>query len=216
MTKSKWRQKFKKWLGDWQLAFSGIALATKKPKFCLVAIISFLVFGTLLNLLAGGTASFALMGAVDFWGKLEIIRDAFLGVFGVGRAFTDWLLYFFIALLQGMLIGLVALVWKKRKDKALAAKAAASESTQNSDNLQRASLSVGLAVLGSGCPTCGTTLLAPLIGVISSSGGLALAGAISGILTAISIIIALFALKKVGKEAYIELVNESYQRKESK
>ena len=161
-----------------------------------------------MNLLSGGTASFSLIAVVDFPEKLKIIFDAFLALFGVGRSFLDWMLSFSIALIQGILVGLVALVWKKRKDNASAA--------ENSDNLQRSALAVGFAVLGSGCPTCGTTLLAPLIGAISSSGGLALAGAISGILTVISYLIALFALKKVGKEAYIEIVNEQYNKKGTK
>ena len=211
MNKNQWRNFWRKWFGDWKLAFSGIALAFKKPKFCIVFIITFLVFGTLMNLLAGGTAAFTIMGAVDFTGKLQIIGDSFLALFGVGREFLDWALYFSISLIQGLLVGLVALVWKKRKDKA----EEASKNSENSDNLQRAGLAAGLAVLGSGCPTCGTTLLAPLIGAISSSGGLALAGTISGLLTFASYLIALFALKKVSVEAYIELVSEQYKRKEN-
>jgi len=125
----------------------------------------------------------------------------------------------------------VALVWKRRKDRYVettSTKSANSTKTtkrtlatklqsvqnspSNSENLQHAGLAAGLAVLGSGCPTCGTTLLAPLIGAISSSSGLALAGTISGILTLASVLIALYALKKVGKEAYIELINESYKK----
>ena len=211
MNKNQWRNFWRKWLGDWKLAFSGIVLAFKKPKFCIVFIITFLVFGTLMNLLAGGTAAFTIMGAVDFAGKLQIIGDSFLALFGVGREFLDWALYFSISLIQGLLVGLVALVWKKRKDKA----EEASKNSENSDNLQRAGLAAGLAVLGSGCPTCGTTLLAPLIGAISSSGGLALAGTISSLLTFASYLIALFALKKVGVEAYIELISEQYKRKEN-
>ena len=78
-----------------------------------------------------------------------------------------------------------------------------------SDNLQRTGLAAGLAVLGSGCPTCGTTLLAPLIGAIGSSGGLALAGFLSGALTALSMIVALLALQKIGKEAFVELSTKS-------
>lgn len=205
MNKKKWRNFWRKWFGDWKLAFSGVALAFKKPKFCLVAGSTFLIFGILMNLLSGGTAAFNLIAVVDFPEKLKIIFDAFLSLFGVGRAFLDWALYFSIALLQGILVGLVALVWKKRKDKATR--------DSNSDNLQRSVLSAGFAVLGSGCPTCGTTLLAPLIGAVSSSGGLALAGALSGLLTTASYLIALFTLKKIGKEAYIELVAETYSPK---
>lgn len=212
MDKKKWRRLWQKWLGDWKLAFSGIALAFKKPKFYIAAGVTFIVFGTLMSLLSGGASAFSLMAVSDFGGKIEIIGNAFLALFGVGRSFLDWALYFSIALLQGILVGLVALVWKKRKDKATKANEKAANTT-NSDNLQRSALAAGLAVLGSGCPTCGTTLLAPLIGAISSSGGLALAGTISGILTIASYLIALYSLKRVGREAYIEIINEQYNKK---
>ena len=208
MNQKQWRNFWQKWLGDWKLAFSGILLAFKKPKFTITFIITFIVFGTLMNLLATGTSAFSLMAAVDFPGKIEIICNATLALFGVNRSFLDWALYFVISVLQGLLVALVVLVWKKRKDKA--------SKEANSENIQHSALAAGLAVLGSGCPTCGTTLLAPLIGAISSSGGLALAGAISGLLTFASIIIALYALKKIGKEAYVELINEFYHKKGTK
>lgn len=205
MNKKQWRNFWQKWLGDWKLAFSGIALAFKRPKFILAFVITFLVFGTLMNLLSSGTSAFTLMAAVDFPGKVKIIWDATLALFGVNRSFLDWTLYFVISLLQGLLVALVVLVWKRRRDKL--------SKESNSENLQRSALAAGFAVLGSGCPTCGTTLLAPLIGAISSSGGLALAGALSGLLTLASVLIALYALKKVGKEAYIEIISEQYNKK---
>ncbi len=205
MNKKQWRNFWQKWLGDWKLAFSGIALAFRRPKFILAFVITFLVFGTLMNLLSSGTSAFTLMAAVDFPGKVKIIWDATLALFGVNRSFLDWALYFVISLLQGLLVALVILVWKRRRDKL--------SKESNSENLQRSALAAGFAVLGSGCPTCGTTLLAPLIGAISSSGGLALAGALSGLLTLASVLIALYALKKVGKEAYIEIISEQYNKK---
>ncbi len=190
---------WRKWLDEWRLAGRGAVLATENRKFLGVAGAGFLVFGTVMNLLASGTAGMTLFGVASWGGKIKILGDSLLGLFGVGRNFWDFLLIFAISLLQGVLIGLVALVWKKRKD--------------NADNLQRAGLAAGLAVLGSGCPTCGSTLLAPLIGAISSSGGLALAGTLSGLLTVGSFVLALFAFKKLGFEAYVIIVDEKFKHK---
>ena len=193
-----------KWLDEWKLAAYGVVLATKRPKFVLVAVVVFLLFGTLMNLLNNGFASFRLMAAVDLGGKLEIIGGAFLAVFGVGRSFLDWALVFFISLLQGILIGLVVLVWHKKR-----------KADQNAENVQTAGLAAGLAVLSAGCPTCGTTLLMPVIGAISSTGGYALAGAVSGVIFIAAVAVALFALKKIGNEAYVIIVGEDYERRKN-
>lgn len=212
-TKKPNKQKFSwgRWLDQWKLAAYGIVLATKRPKFIVVAIVSFLVFGTLMNLLNNGLTSFRLMATVDFGGKLEIIGGAFLAVFGVGRNFLDWALVFIISLLQGILIGLVVLVWHKKRAKQKANLAA----EQNAENVQTAGLAAGLAVLSAGCPTCGTTLLMPVIGAISSTGGYALAGAISGVIFVLAMIVALWALKKIGNEAYVIIVSEDYERRKN-
>ncbi|MBR3220329.1 hypothetical protein IKF76_00460 [Candidatus Saccharibacteria bacterium] len=193
------RKKWSKWWDELSLALKGVLLATRYRKFNLIAVVAFLIFGALLNLLASGTASLSLFGVADFGGKMQIIWDALLGIFGVGRNFLDFLLIFFISLLQSILIGLVAFVWKKRKDSV--------------DDLQRTGIVAGLAVLGSGCPTCGTTLLGPLVAAVVGSGGVALASALSGIFTALAIILAIFALKKLGLETYAIIMDEKYRRK---
>lgn len=207
---SKWRRKFSRWCDDWRLAGSGIILATKNRKYLLVFALSFIIFGTLMSLLSSSTAALKLFWTADWGWKLKIIGDGFLGLFGVGRSFWEWFLIFIVTLLQSTLIGLVALVWrKKRRSKTDQIVATAS----NADHLQNAGLAAGLAVLGSGCPTCGTTLLMPVLGTLFSSSSYALASTISGILTAAAMIVALFSLKRIGKEAYGMIVSERYQKK---
>lgn len=205
--------KLDKWLDEWKMAFSGILLATRDWKFNLITVITFLVFGTLMNLLSSSTAALSLFWATDFGGKMSILGDSFLAVFGVGRNFWEWLLLFLITLLQSILIGLVVLVWRKkrrnRREQLLA-------DVHNSDNLQSAGLVAGLAILGSGCPTCGTTLLMPVIGTIFSSSSYALAGAVSGILTFAAVLLALFTLKRIGREAYAMVKSEEFMKRHHK
>lgn len=213
-------RKVNNFLAECQTAGRGIIMATKNWKFLVVAILSFLVFGTLLSLLSGGTAGFKLLITT---GSLSILGKAFLGLFGVGRTFIDWAVVFFISLLQGVLIGLVALVWKKRKKSAKpntksnakaiksGQKSQKSAKSTNSDNLQSTGLIAGLAILGTGCPTCGTTLITPVIGAIMGSGGLAIAGTISGVLTLLAVIISFFALKRMGNEAYAIMIEEEFK-----
>ena len=200
------RFNWRRWCDEWRLACSGILLATRERRFIIVALISFIFFGTLMHLLAGGTAAFSLLGSADFAGKLKILADGFLANFGVGQNFWDWLFIFVVTILQSILIGLVALVWHKRRH-------SVAQAASNADNLQSAGLAAGLAVLGTGCPTCGTTLLMPIIGTLFSTSGYALAGFVSGLLTAASLLIALFALKRVGHEAYALIVSERFLRR---
>ena len=158
-----------------------------------------------MNLLAGGFSKIELMGALGFPESLKIIGDALIGVFGVNMIFTDWLFVFFIAFLQGLLIGLIALIWNKKQNK-----------EGNSANVEKAGIITGLIALGAGCPTCGTTLITPILISIFSTSGYALAGAISGIITFFAVILLLWSLKRVGLEAYAIIIDEKWRKKVEK
>jgi hypothetical protein len=189
----------RKWLDGFPLAARGIMLATREKRFVIAAVIAFLFFGTLMNLLSAGFSKFELMYYVGFGGSMQIIGDAFLGVFGWNRIFLEWLPVFLLALMQGILIGLIALLWKKKQG-------------QNSANIQRAGIVTGLIALGAGCPTCGTTLIAPLLGAIFSSGA-SMVGTVSTLVTVLAIIIAVLSLRRLGEETYVIIVNERYLKK---
>jgi hypothetical protein len=194
---------WRKWCDEFVLAGKGILLATKEKRFWYGFIPSFFFFGLLINLLQGGFSKFELMHALGFPHCFKIIADSFLAIFGVNQPFFDWLPLFAISLLQGILIGLIVLLWQKKKD-------------QNSANLEKAGIITGLIALGAGCPTCGTTLLTPLLGAIFSTGSLAIAGTISIIVTMLAIIIAILSLKRLGEETYVIIINEEYLARKSK
>ena len=197
---------WRKWLDEFVLAGKGILLATKERKFWYGAIPSFIFFGMLMNLLSGGTSKFELMGALGFPQNLQIIWSSFLAIFGINQPFLDWLPIFLIATLQGILIGLITLLWDKKRTK----------KGQNAESLEKAGIITGLIALGAGCPTCGATLLTPLIGAIFSTGSLAIAGTVSTIVTILAIIIAILSLKRLGVETYAIIINEKYLAKKAK
>ncbi|MBR2831096.1 hypothetical protein IKE83_01935 [Candidatus Saccharibacteria bacterium] len=191
---------WRKWLDEFTLAGKGILMSTREKRFWWGFAPSFLFFGLLMNLLAGGTSKFDLMFALGFPSSLKILGESFLGIFGFNLGFLDWLPIFAISILQGTLIGLITLLWnKKQKEK--------------TENLESAGIITGLIALGAGCPTCGTTLLTPLLGTIFSTGGLAVAGTISTIVTWLAIIIAIFSLKRLGLEIYVIIINERFIKK---
>ncbi len=197
---------WRKWCDGFLLAGKGILLATREKRFWIGFVIAFLFFGMLMNLLSGGFSKFELMAATGFSGTVKILTDALLGVFGFKMIVTDWLTVFFIAILQGTLIGLIVLLWQKKR-------VSKNSDTSNSANVEKVGIITGLIALGAGCPTCGTTLITPLLGALFSTGGLAATGVISGVVTALAIIIAVLALKRIGEETYVIIVNEKYLRK---
>lgn len=185
------------------LAGKGILLATKEKRFWFGFIPSFILFGFLMNMLSGGLTKFELIRLLGFPNGLRIIGECFLGIIGINRPFLDWLPVFFIALLQGILIGLIVLLWRKKRE-------------QNSANLEKAGIITGLIALGAGCPTCGTTLITPLIGAIFSTGSLSIAGTVSTIVTWLAIIIAILSIKRLGEETYVTIINEKYLARTAK
>ena len=199
---------WRKWLDDFVIAGKGILLATKEKRFWYGFIPTFIFFGVLMNLLSGGFSKFELMFALGLPQGLQILWDSFVSIFGIGQPFLDWLPIFAISVLQGVLIGLIVLLWNKKRH---------SGDSKNSANVEKAGIITGLIALGAGCPTCGTTLLTPLLGAFFSTGGLAITGTISTIVTWLAIIIAVLSLKKIGVETYVIIINEKYlQKKESR
>ena len=194
---------WRKWLDDFVLAAKGIAMATHEKRFWYGFVPAFLFFGLLMNLLSGGFSKFELMGAVGFPDNLKIIGENFLGIFGFNRLFLDWLPTFALATMQGVLIGLIVYLWAKKRE----------AGSKNSENIEKAGIITGLIALGAGCPTCGTTLLTPLLGTLFSTGGIAATGAISTIVTWVAVIIAILSLKRLGVETYATIVNERFMKK---
>lgn len=188
---------WRKWLDEFVLAGKGLLLVTREKRFWIGFIIAFLFFGTLMNLLAGGFSKFELMAASGFSGSLKIIFDSLLGTFGYNKVFLDWLPIFLLSLLQGILIGSIVFLWQKKRE-------------DNSANVEKAGIITGLIALGAGCPTCGTTLLTPLLGAIFSTSSLAVAGAVSTIVTILAVVIAVLSLKRLGFEIYAIIINEKF------
>lgn len=213
-----------KFFDEFALAGRGLLLATRKKSFWLTFAITFIVFGTLINLLSSGFASFQLIGAClgsgDFGGAFKIIGNAFLAIFGVGREFLDFSLNFILTLFQSVLIALVVFVFKHNK-KIKRAKKSETEKPKNqiksadSGALESSAIVAGLAVLGSGCPTCGTTLLAPILGAVLSgtTGAVKIAGTLSLVFNIVAILLAILVFRKLGLETYAIIKSEEFKEK---
>ena len=188
-----------KWLDEFKLAGLGIMGLTRRPRFFMIFGITFVVFGTLLSMFASGFSAFNLFFASDFGGKMSVVAGAFLALFGVGRSFGDFLLIFTLTILQALLIAMIVMIYRDRRRK----KQQVDSQKQDTDAVQSAGIAAFLALLGSGCPTCGTTLITPLLSAVVGGGSYAVAGMVSGTLTAVAIIIMVLSIKKLGVESYV-------------
>ena len=193
---------------EFALAGRGLLLAAKEKSFWVAFIITFIVFGTLINLLSSGFTSFQLIGGClgdgDFFGAFNIIGNAFLGIFGINRNFLDFALNFALITFQSILIALVTFVAKhNRKER----------QKKQSSSVESSAIVAGLAVLGSGCPTCGTTLLAPVLGAVLSgtAGAVKLAGILSTIFNIFAILLAILVFHKLGLETYAIIKSEHFK-----
>ena len=203
---------------EFALAGRGLLLASRKKTFWPPFVLTFLLFGTLINLLSAGFTSFQLIGSClgdcDFSGALQILTRAFLNVFGVGRDFLDFALNLILTLFQAILLSLAIFIYRHNQ-KTKRAQANPPAAAESSASLESSAIVAGLAVLGSGCPTCGTTLLAPLLGTLLSgtSSAVAIAGTLSSALNALAILLAILVFRKLGLQTYAIIKSEEFKEK---
>ena len=203
---------WRKWLDECGLAARGIVMATREKRFWAGFVPTFIIFAWLINMLSSGLTKFQLLFSGPFPESLQIIPAAFGETFNFAQDPGGHFLTLIVCILQSVLIGLIVLLWHKKRQ-------------QNSTSLEQSGIITGLIALGAGCPTCGTTLLMPLITpifttIFSVTDGLAIAGTVTSIVavagTWLAIIIALFALKRLGLENYVIIKNELYLARKSK
>lgn len=215
---------FARFFDEYALAGRGLLLAMRTKTFWITFILTFFIFGIILNLLSiKGFGSFQLIGTYigsgNFAGVFKIISDAFLNIFGIGRDFRDFIINFLLTLLQSILIALVVFVakhnHKEKKAKKEESKEKKEKKEDKSGGIQSSAIVAGLAFLGSGCPTCQTALLTPIIGTLLSgvSGAAAIAGTISLILNILAIFIGILVFRKLGLETYAIIKSEQFKEK---
>lgn len=213
-----------KFFDDFNLAARGFLLAFSRRKFRIIFVVIFVAFSLLLNLLTNGLSSFRLIFSGSPVLAFGVLRTAFLGTFGIGKNFLDFILNFLLSLLQAGLLSLVIFVYQHNKKTNSARQKhspKASESGQDSSassGFETSAIVAGLALLGSGCPTCGTTLLAPILSTFLSgvAGGVALAGKLAALFNIFAFLLGLLAFRKLGLETYAIIKSEKFMNRKKK
>lgn len=185
-----------------KLSLCGTFNTLKNPKYLLLFILMFLAFGLILTASAFGSFYWSLLfsrlGAGD---KLQIIGEIFLNFLFITKPLG--IITMIISLSQGICIAL--LVYNYRHQPKI-----------NFNQLSGSTASTFLAAIGLGCPMCGTSLIAPIIGIFSSN-YLSILNAFNLSIVLLSLIISLYIVWKLGYIAYANQANQLYlTRKEQR
>ena len=198
-------QKIGKWfsgLGDKaKFALVGFRYLLSSPAYVACFFLVALLFLYILAQLQEGGVSWGLL-----WSGLPFERK--LGVFGtslalIGNCFTSLhgLVLILLSLMQGLAVsGIVYAVKNRQKDEAL-------------NHASASSIASVLAFITLGCPTCGITILTPILTMFAGAGAVALAERLGVALTVVAFILLAYSLIQLG---YLIFVNVSANRAKEK
>lgn len=192
------------WADETKMAFVGIKMVMKKVGYAVIAIVAFLVFAYILTIFRDGTSTWSLLwSGIGFGDKLSLLGDVWVRVL---KNFTDWwgLVLMLLAALQGLTISLLIFGWRmKMSSKTTAA------------GLEAGGVGAAISFLALGCPTCGTTLLAPVLTLVLGSGAVAVAETLGWILVVVAAILLLHAARRLGFGAYVEITARRHKNAKS-
>lgn len=198
------RNILEQWVDDTKLAIVGIGMVMKRPKYVVIAVAIFLAFAYILTLFKDGTTTWNLLwSGIGFGDKMWLLLEVWARVLA---NFTDWwgLCLMLLAMLQGLTVALLIFGWRMK----LSSKTTVA-------GLEAGGVGTALGFLALGCPTCGTTLLVPLLSLVAGSGAVALAETLGWILMAVAAVLLLHAARRLGYGAYVEITARRHKNAKS-
>ena len=121
------------------------------------------------------------------------ILENFTSLYGI--------LIIFMSILQALTIMLLIFTWKNReKDRAI-------------DGASTGSIGAIFGFVALGCPTCGVSILTPILTAIAGTGAMAAAEGISHILIVLAFILLIYTVIKLGYASFIAIGAKKYKEK---
>ncbi len=178
-----------------------IGYLLRQLKYLASFLISLVVFLYILSFFKNGNGNWLLLcSGLDFGAKMEVlgrvavgILDNFTSLYGV--------LIIFMSLLQALTIMLLIFTWQNR------------EKEQAIDGASTGSIGAVFGFVALGCPTCGVSLLAPILTAIAGTGAMAAAENISRILTILAFALLIYTVIKLGYISFITISARKYKEK---
>lgn len=184
-----------------KFALVSIGYLLKQPKYLASFLISLFVFLYILSFFRDGNGNWLLLcSGLPFGTKMEVlgkvcikILENFTSLYGV--------LIIFMSILQALTIMLLIFTWRNReKDHAI-------------DGASTGGIGAIFGFVALGCPTCGISLLAPILTAVAGTGAMAAAEGISRVLIVLAFILLIYTVIKLGYVSFITISAKKYKEK---
>ena len=179
----------------------GVAYLLSFKKYLLLFVFSWLFFLFFLTFFKDGSGNLALLfSGISIGQKFSLLWRVLLACFGNFLSLYGLSLVL-LSLLQGLAIALMVYAWRhKNKDQALSS---ASTSTVAS--------ALGFVALG--CPSCGISLLTPLLSALAGASASVLAEKVGAVLTIVAFVLLFYSVFHLGYLVFILVSAKKYKEK---
>ena len=187
-------------MDETKMGLVGVGMVLKKVKYAVIAVVVFLFFAYVLTLFKDGTATWGLLWSnIDLGEKIALKWEVWGRV--VGNFVNLWgLLLMFLAMLQGVAVAILVFSWRSR-----------TMAKGRVAGLEAGGVGTAMGALALGCPTCGTTLVAPFLSIIFGTGAGVMAEVLGWVLMVVAVVFLLYAVRKLGYGVYIEITARRYK-----
>ncbi len=184
-----------------KFAVVGFKYLLTRRRYVIALVISFLVFLYILSQLQNNGANWQLLwSGLDFGSKMQVLGRSFRSMLDNFTSFQG-ILIVLLALMQALCVaGIVFAIRHRQKDDAI-------------NGASAGSIASILAFVTLGCPTCGMTLLTPLLTMIAGTSAVALAEKLGIVLSIVAFVLLFATLVHLG---YLIFVNVSAERAKEK
>ena len=182
-----------------KLSIIGTMRVVLKWQYALTAIVVILLFSMIFGVLVVGTFEWSLLvSALPVEDKFDILIRGVIRIFGYIESFSD-VLILAVVILQGITISLLVfnIRQQRKSDK---------ERNAMANRVGESTVASLIATLGLGCSACGTSLIIPLVSLISSSA--VFLGTVTTAIVVIALLLLLHSAWKMGHGAYMFTVTE--------
>jgi len=195
------RNRFELILDRIKLAMLGSGFCLSNKKYLAAFILGSFGFLYFLTFFQSGNSNFQLLFShLDAEQKIELLGRVFSSSFENFLS-LDGLLLVFLALLQGLAITLMVFTWRHKKQDEVFGTASAS------------TVASALGFVALGCPSCGISLLTPLLSAIAGASAGILAERVNIILTLVAYGLLLYSICKLGYLVFIIVTAAKYKEK---
>lgn len=184
-----------------KFAMVSIGYLLKQPRYLVSFLVSLFVFLYILSFFKDGASNWLLLcSSLPFVDKLGVLGRAMMKIF---ENFADiyGVLIIFMSILQALTVMLLIFTWKHReKDQAI-------------DGASTGSIGAIFGFIALGCPTCGLSLLTPILTAIAGTGAVAAAEGVSRTLIVLAFILLVYTVIKLGYVSFITISTNKYKEK---